>query len=53
MYIIKGRKVLAVKKLNKGYFVLKLNIDAFKSPSYLFPGINIERKIHKAKDYFF
>ena len=38
---------------NKGYFALNLNIDAFKSPIYLFPGVNIKLKIHKAKDDFF
>ena len=37
----------------KGYFANNLNIDAFKSPIYLFPGINIKLKIHKAKDPFF
>ena len=47
------RKLLEGEKFNKGYFALNLNIDAFKSPIYLFPGINIKLKIHKAKDDFF
>ena len=49
----KRRKLLEGEKFNKGYFALNLNIDAFKSPIYLFPGINIKLKIHKAKDEFF
>ena len=47
------RKHLEGEKFNKGYFTWNLNIDAFKSPIYLFPGINIKLKIHKAKDDFF
>ena len=47
------RKLLEGENFNKGYFALNLNIDAFKSPIYLFPGINIKLKIHKAKDDFF
>ena len=39
--------------LTKVFFAINLNIDAFKSPIYLFPGINIKLKIHKAKDDFF
>ena len=49
----KGRKLLEGDKYNKGFFAINLNIDAFKSPIYLFPGINIKLKIHKAKDDFF
>ena len=47
------RKLLEGVNYNKGYFSVNLNIDAFKSPIYLFPGINIKLKIHKAKDEFF
>ena len=47
------RKLLEGETFNKGYFALNLNIDAFKSPIYLFPGINIKLKLHKAKDDFF
>ena len=47
------RKLLEGENFNKGYFAVNLNIDAFKSPIYLFPGINIKLKIHKAKDDFF
>ena len=46
------RKLLEGDNFNKGYFALNLNIDAFKSPIYLFPGVNIKLKIHKAKDDF-
>ena len=49
----KRRKLLESDNFNKGYFAVNLNIDAFKSPIYLFPGINIKLKIHKAKDDFF
>ena len=49
----KRRKLLESDNLNKGYFAVNLNIDAFKSPIDLFPGINIKLKIHKAKDDFF
>merc|ERR1712148_123234 len=49
----KRRKLLGGDKFSKGYFAVNLNIDAFKSPIYLFPGINIKLKIHKAKDDFF
>ena len=49
----KRRKLLEGDKYNKGFFAINLNIDAFKSPIYLFPGINIKLKIHKAKDDFF
>jgi hypothetical protein len=49
----KRRKLLESDNYNKGYFAINLNIDAFKSPIYLFPGINIKLKIHKAKDDFF
>merc|ERR1712074_494925 len=49
----KRRKLLEGDKFSKGYFAINLNIDAFKSPIYLFPGINIKLKIHKAKDDFF
>ena len=49
----KRRKLLESDNFNKGYFTVNLNIDAFKSPIYLFPGINIKLKIHKAKDDFF
>ena len=49
----KRRKLLEGDKFSKGYFAVNLNIDAFKSPIYLFPGINIKLKIHKAKDDFF
>ena len=49
----KRRKLLEGENFNKGYFAVNLNIDAFKSPIYLFPGINIKLKIHKAKDDFF
>ena len=49
----KRRKLLEGDKHNKGFFAINLNIDAFKSPIYLFPGINIKLKIHKAKDDFF
>ena len=37
---------------NKGYFAINLNIDAFKSPIYLLPGINMKLKTHKAEDLF-
>merc|ERR1711989_286364 len=47
------RKLLEGEKFNKGYFALNLNVDAFKSPIYLFPGINIKLKICKAMDDFF
>lgn len=47
------RKLLEGDGRNKGFFAINLNIDAFKSPIYLPPGINIEIKIHKAKDEFF
>ena len=47
------RKLLEGANFNKGYFALNLNINAFKSPIYLFPGVNIKLKIHKAKDDFF
>ena len=47
------RKLLEGDNFNKGYFALNLNIDAFKSPIYLFPGVNIKVKTHKAKDDFF
>ena len=47
------RELLEGADHNKGYFAINLNIDAFKSPIYLFPGINIKLKIHKAKDPFF
>ena len=49
----KRRKLLEGDDHNKGYFAINLNIDAFKSPIYLFPGVNIKLKIHKAKDNFF
>ena len=49
----KRRNLLESDNHNKGYFAVNLNIDAFKSPIYLFPGINIKLKIHKAKDDFF
>jgi len=49
----KRRTLLESDNYNKGYFAINLNIDAFKSPIYLFPGINIKLKIHKAKDDFF
>merc|ERR1712001_417043 len=49
----KRRKLLEGENFNKGHFAINLNIDAFKSPIYLFPGINIKLKIHKAKDPFF
>ena len=49
----KRRKLLEGDDHNKGYFAINLNIDAFKSPIYLFPGVNIKLKIHKAKDTFF
>ena len=48
----KRRKLLEGKNFNEGYFAINLNIDAFKSTIYLFPGINIKLKIHKAKDGF-
>ena len=38
---------------NKGFFAVNLNIDAFKSPIYLFPGVNIKIKLHREKDDFF
>ena len=47
------RKLLEGTDHNKGYFAINLNIDAFKSPIYLFPGVNIKIKLHKAKDDFF
>ena len=47
------RQLLEGQDHNKGYFAINLNIDAFKSPIYLFPGINIKLKIHKEKDSFF
>ena len=46
------RKLLEEEKFNKGFFALILNIDAFKSSIYLFPGINIKLQSHKAKDDF-
>ena len=49
----KRRKLLEGDKFSKGYFAVNLNIDAFKSPIYLFPGINIKLQIHIAKDEFF
>ena len=42
------RELLEGADHNKGYFAINLNIDAFKSPIYLFPGINMKLKIHKA-----
>ena len=47
------RKLLEGEHLNKGYFAVNLNIYAFKSPIYLFPGIDIKLKIHNAKDELF
>ena len=47
------RKLLEGEEFNKDYFALNSNIDAFKSPIYLFPGINIKLKIHNEKDDFF
>jgi hypothetical protein len=47
------RKLLEGVNYNKAYFSVNSNIDAFKSPIYFFPGINIKLKIHKAKDEFF
>ena len=47
------RKLLEGNGHNQGYFAINLNIDAFKSPIYLFPGVNIKIKLHKAKDDFF
>ena len=49
----KRRKLLEGVGFNKGYFSVNLNIDAFKSAIYLFPGVNIKLRIHKAKDEFF
>ena len=49
----KRRKLLEGANYNKGYFAINVNIDAFKSPIYLFPGINIKLKVHKSKDDFF
>jgi hypothetical protein len=47
------RKMLEGDDFNKGFFCVNLNIDAFKGPIYLFPGINIKIRIHKMKDEFF
>ena len=47
-----NRRKLSGEKFNKDYFALNLNIDAFKSPIYLSPGINIKLKIHKEKMTF-
>ena len=47
------RKLLEGNGNNKGFFSINLNIDAFKSPIYLPPGINLKIKLHKAKDDFF
>ena len=41
------------ENFNKGYVAVNLGIDAFKSPIYLFPGIDIKLKMHQAKDEFF
>ena len=49
----KRRELLEGEGHNKGYFAINLNVDAFKSPIYLFPGVNIKLKIHKSKDDFF
>ena len=49
----KRRKLLEGDKFSKGYFAVNLNIDAFKSPIYLFPGINIKLKFTKQKMIFF
>ena len=45
--------LLVGENFNQGYFAINLHIDAFKSPIYLFPGVNRELEIHKAKDDFF
>ena len=47
------RKMLEEDNFNKGYFALNLNIDAFKSPIYLFPGVNIKLKFIRLKMIFF
>ena len=49
----KRRKLLEGDKFSKDYISINMNIDALKSSIYLFPGINIKLKIHKAKDEFF
>ena len=35
------KKLLEGDNHNKGYFAINLHVDAFKSPIYLFPEINI------------
>ena len=47
------RKLLEGNGKNKGFFAINLNIDAFKSPIFLFPGINLKIKLHRSKDDFF
>ena len=51
--LLARRNLLEGANHNKGFFAINLNIDAFKSPIYLFPGVNIKIKLHKAKDDFF
>ena len=46
------RKLLEGGGHNKGFFAINLNIDAFKSPIFLFPGVNLKIKLHRAKDNF-
>ena len=49
----KRRKLIEGENFNKGYFAVNLNIDGFKPPIYLFPGINLKLKINKTKDDIF
>ena len=50
---LKARKeLLEALDHNKEYFAINLNIYAFKSTIYLFPGTSIRLNICKAKDRF-